>query len=57
MANFDYTATCPQEKDGKTYWCNIGVAFKSKDKDSYTIQLNALPIGDKIVLVRPKEEK
>jgi len=38
--------------ESKTRWTDIGVAFTNKD--SITILLNALPLGEKMVLMKPK---
>ena len=59
MAKYDYRATCPREIDDgqqkKTIWTNLGVAFKNKS-GAITIKLNALPLGDTIVLIEPSED-
>ena len=59
MAKYDYRATCPREIEiedqKKTVWTNIGVGFKNKS-GAITVKLNALPLGDTIVLVIPTDE-
>jgi hypothetical protein len=37
----------------KNRWTDIGVAFYNQKSDTFSISLNALPITDRIVLVRP----
>jgi hypothetical protein len=45
-----------QRGEGKQdIWTKIGAAFPHKDK-GLTIQLDALPLGDSIVLREPKEK-
>lgn len=44
----------PTEKDGKTYWTKIGAAWPAKD-GAYSVNLNALPINGKMLIVVPKE--
>jgi len=59
MAKYDFRATCPREIDDgeqkKTVWTNLGVGFKNKS-GAITIKLNALPLGDTIVLVVPTDD-
>lgn len=44
-------------REGKSdIWTRIGAAWPHKDQ-GLTIQLDALPLGDRIVLREPKEEK
>ena len=38
-------------------WTKIGAAFPHGKGKGLTIQLDALPLGDSIVLREPKEEK
>ena len=38
-------------------WTDIGVAFVNAESESITILLNALPLSDRVVLMKPKEEK
>lgn len=55
MAKLDFIAKAVREYEEngekKTRWTDIGVGFVNKD--SITVMLNALPIGDKIVLMKP----
>lgn len=43
------------ERDGKTYWSKIGVAFVNRD-GSITVALEALPVSGKLQL-RDEEER
>jgi len=45
--------------DGKdlSRWTDIGVAFLNSKSESITIKLNALPLGDKIILTKPLPHK
>lgn len=46
------------ERDGKTFWTRIGVAFPHRETGDWnngaTIMLDALPVDGKIVLRPPK---
>ena len=44
--------------EGKqAFWARIGAAFPHGNGKGMTIQLDALPLGDSIVLLEPKEDK
>ena len=43
-------------KTGKSWWTKIGAAFPSKEGDGYSIVLDALPIGNKLILRPPREK-
>ena len=47
-----------QERDGKSYWTKIGVAFPNKDGKGFNIELSAIPMSGKLVAREPlpKEE-
>ena len=46
-----------REREGKqAIWTKIGAAFPHGKGKGMTIQLDALPVGDSIVLREPKEE-
>ena len=47
-------AKTPVERDGKTYWTKCGVAFPTRD-GGYSIQLDAVPVNGKLVLMKPRE--
>ena len=40
---------------GKSYWTRIGAAWANKD-GGFSLQLEALPIGGRIVLSPPKSD-
>ena len=42
-------------KDGKTYWTGIGAAFK-RDNGGMSVVLDALPIGNEMMIFPPDEE-
>jgi hypothetical protein len=46
------------EKNGekKTHWTNIGTAFENRD-GSLTVMLNALPIGNRLIIKEKQERK
>lgn len=50
-----YTVTKQNDSD-KDRFTQIGVAFDHQKGDGLTILLNALPMGDKIVLCTPKSD-
>jgi hypothetical protein len=41
----------------KAIWTKIGAAFPHDNGNGMTIQLDALPLGDRIVLTEPKREE
>jgi len=43
------------ERDGKTYWSKIGVAFTNRDS-SITVQLDALPVSGRLQ-IRTDEDR
>lgn len=57
-SRYDVLVTEKNEKTGKTYYTNIGVAFVNKDS-SISVKLRALPMGGELYLAipRPKEER
>lgn len=51
-----YVAYAVRERDGaKDVWTRIGAVFKH-DKDGFTLLLDALPGGRKVVLMPPKSD-
>jgi hypothetical protein len=46
---FRVYAICPREND-KPYWLNIGLAFPHKDGKGFNVNLQALPLQDKLVI-------
>lgn len=57
----DFTATSPVKaiKEGteKVFWQTLGAAWINEKDGSISINLNALPINNQIVLFKPKEEE
>jgi hypothetical protein len=51
-----YRAVVPRKnaKTGKTYWTQIGVAW-TRDTGSISVVLDALPLGNEIVLFPPDD--
>jgi hypothetical protein len=50
--------TVKEHGDGKKpIWTRIAAAFPYERGNGLTIQLDALPLGDRIVLTEPKEDK
>jgi hypothetical protein len=46
-----------KEREGqKAIWTKIGAAWPHDKGNGFTIQLEALPIGDRIVLTEPKAD-
>lgn len=43
-----------REKDGKTYWTRIGVAFPARDGGGWNLMLDALPVSGQCILREPK---
>jgi hypothetical protein len=51
-----FIAYSVRDRDGKSsIWTRVGAAFPAKG--GFTIQLDALPLGDRIVLREPKDDK
>ena len=49
-----------REKDGKSYWNRIGVAFPAKEGPGWTIFLDAMPAptdGQFKIMLRPPRDK
>jgi hypothetical protein len=53
-----YRVVCPRENEEteETFWAQIGSGWKAKD-GAISIRLNALPIGEKVMLFRNDEEE
>ena len=46
-----------KDRPGKdAIWTKIGAAFPHEDGDGFTVQLEALPVGDKLTLRVPREK-
>ena len=41
-------------KQPKTFWTNIGSAWPHKNGEGFSIELTALPLNGRIVLLSPK---
>jgi hypothetical protein len=53
-----FIAYSVREREGKkAIWTKIGAAFTHEAGPGMTIQLDALPLGNSIVLREPKEDK
>jgi hypothetical protein len=53
-----FIAYSVKEREGKQpIWRKIGVAFAHTKKPGFNIELAALPVGDRIVLLEPKDDK
>jgi len=47
-----------KEREGKKgIWTKIGACFPHENGSGMTVQLDALPLGDRIVLREPKDDK
>jgi hypothetical protein len=46
-----------RDKGRQDIWTKIGAAFPHGKGQGMTIQLDALPLGDRIVLREPKDDK
>ena len=44
------------QKGDKSFWNKVGAAWMHKDAKGYTLQLEALPVGGRIVLREPLED-
>lgn len=44
------------ERGEKSYWSKVGAAWRHKDGAGFTLQLEMLPIGGRIVLRQPLED-
>jgi hypothetical protein len=51
-----YRVSCPRkdERNGKTYWTNIGAAFP-RDRGGFSIMLDALPLGRELMIFPPDD--
>lgn len=52
----DFIVHTIREERGKKYWTRIGAAWAHKDKNGFNIELEALPINRRLVLLVPKEK-
>lgn len=45
----------PKDKN-KSFWSRVGAAFPHKEGDGFNIELDALPVNGRLVVLPPKEE-
>ncbi|GHB93289.1 hypothetical protein [Cerasicoccus arenae] len=50
----DFEVHSVTEKQGRTNWFRLGVAFANKEGKGFTVLLDAQPLGDRLVLLPPK---
>ena len=53
----DHLAWHVTERSDKSYWNKVGAAWSHKDNKGFTLQLESLPVGGRIVLRQPLEYK
>lgn len=44
------------DKGEKSFWNKVGAAWQHKDRKGFTLQLEVVPLGGRIVLRQPLEE-
>ena len=49
----DFLAWHVSDRGGKSWWSRVGAAWAHKDGAGFTLQLEMLPIGGRIVLRQP----
>ena len=52
----DHLARHVTQKGDKSYWNKVGAAWAHKDDKGFTLQLESLPVGGRIVLRQPLED-
>lgn len=53
-----FIAYSVKEREGKqAIWRRIGAVFAHNKGVGFNVELDALPLGDRIVLLEPKEDK
>ena len=52
----DYLAWHVTNRNDKSFWNKVGAAWMHKDAKGYTLQLESLPVGGRIVLREPLED-
>ena len=57
IARYDLLVPRDDEKTGKTYFTKIGAMFPSKSGDGFSIVLDALPIGNRLIARPPLPPK
>ena len=53
----DFIAWHVQQKGEKTYWNKVGACWGHKDKKGMTLHLEVVPLGGRIILRQPSEQK
>lgn len=51
-----YLAWHVTQKGDNSYWSKVGAAWAHKDAKGFTVQLESLPVGGRIVLRQPFED-
>jgi hypothetical protein len=51
----EFLAWHVSERAGKSWWSKVGAAWRHKDGAGFTLQLEMLPIGGRIVLRQPPD--
>lgn len=44
------------QKGEKSYWNKVGAAWMHRDEKGYTLQLESLPVGGRVVLRQPFDD-
>lgn len=52
----EFLAWHVSQRGDKSYWNKVGAAWVHKDDKGYTLQLESLPVGGRIVLRQPLED-
>ncbi len=53
-----YAYTVKDRGEGlKSIWTRIGAAWPHENGNGFTIELDALPVGGRLVLTEPKEQR
>jgi hypothetical protein len=51
----DFVAWHVTSKGDKSYWHKVGASWMHKDKKGLTLQMEAIPLGGRIVLRKPTD--
>lgn len=52
----EFLAWLVTQKGEKSYWNKVGAAWMHRDEKGYTLQLESLPVGGRIVLRQPLDD-
>jgi len=52
-----YTVTGQRSARDRGFWTKVGVMFPHKNGEGFTLQLDALPLDGKVVLLPPKPDE